>query len=152
MRLGFSYLCVWPDLTPPSLCAPEALSLAALPAGWRKHQPRDTETGSEKDPGLLMMTAGARWNDKTGKQTACEMHTCLQQWHDSWKWSEGEYCVDVEMQDPGETRTRWQRPEEKEEEELRKCGCCTKEGEVHCRDRNKSKHGAESCNPWFEEL
>lgn len=37
-----------------------------------------------------MMTAGAWQNDKTGKQIACEMHTCLLQWHESQKRSEGE--------------------------------------------------------------
>lgn len=62
----FSYLYVWLDPSPPSLHAMRALSLAALPAGWWKHQPRDTENRQREGPGLLMMNAGARteWQNK----------------------------------------------------------------------------------------
>lgn len=81
--LNLGYLCAWTDLTTP--CTGGFASLAALPTGWRKHQLGDTVTGHKRDPGLLMMTAGARRNDKTGKLTTCEMHTCPLRWREPAK-------------------------------------------------------------------
>lgn len=75
---GFSYPSVCLDSSNSSitLWAAEALSLAALPAGCWKHQPRDKNRLRE-GLGLLMMTAGTQLNDNTRGQIACEKHTCL---------------------------------------------------------------------------
>lgn len=68
--------CAWTDLTTRGSAARSPANRLEETLAWR-HSKRPQE-----GPGLLVMTAGAQRNDKTGELTACEMHTCLLRWQE----------------------------------------------------------------------